>query len=163
MSALNSAVEGIDSNLSLYNVQTPREQLADAFSRERFLSQLLSAFGTLALVLAVAGLYGMLSYLMERRTHEFGVRMAIGAHPRDILGLVVVQGGRLTLAGIVLGTGAAVVCTRYLQALLFGVTPTDVLTFVAVAILLFTVALFACYFPARRATRVDPSVALRHE
>jgi putative ABC transport system permease protein len=163
VSTLNSAVQGIDSNLSLYNVQTPREQLADAFSRERFLSQLLSAFGTLALVLAVAGLYGMLSYLMERRTHEFGVRMAIGAHPRDILGLVVVQGGQLTLAGIALGTGAAVVCTRYLQALLFRVTPTDVPTFVAVAILLFAVALFACYFPARRATRVDPSIALRHE
>ncbi len=160
---LNSSIQQIDNNLALFNVETPREQLEDAFARERFLSLLLSGFGVLALVLAVAGLYGMLAYLTERRTHEFGVRMAMGARPTDILALVVTQGGRLTLAGIVLGTGAAIVCTRYLQALLFGITATDVPTFLAVAFFLFAVALFACYFPARRATRVDPAIALRHE
>ena len=125
-----------------------------------------AAFGcvaALALLLAVAGLYGMSAYLTERRTHEFGVRMAIGARPRDILNLVVMQGGRLTLAGIVLGLAAATACTRYLQVLLFGVMPTDPRTFAGVAVLLLVVSLLACYFPARRATRVDPAIALRDE
>lgn len=160
---LNSSIQQIDNNLALYNVETPREQLEDAFARERFLSLLLSGFGGLALVLAVAGLYGMLAYLTERRTHEFGVRVALGARPRDILNLVLLQGGRLTLIGVVLGLGAAIGCTRYLQSLLYGVRPTDANTFVIVAVLFLAVALLACYFPARRATRVDPLIALRDE
>jgi putative ABC transport system permease protein len=160
---LNSSIQQLDGNFALYNISTPREELADAFSRERFLSQLLSGFGMLAMLLAVAGLYGMLAYLTARRTHEFGVRMAIGAQPRDILSLVMVQGARLTLVGVVVGLGAAIACTRYIQTLLYGVKPNDMNTFVTVAVFFLGVALLACYFPARRATRIDPVVALRDE
>jgi putative ABC transport system permease protein len=160
---LNSSIQQLDGNFALYNVSTPREELADAFFRERFLSQLLSGFGLLATLLAVAGLYGMLAYLTARRTHEFGVRMAIGAQSRDILSLVMMQGTRLTLIGVVVGLGAAIACTRYIQTLLYGVQPDDSSTLVTVAVFFLVVALSACYFPARRATRTDPIVALRDE
>jgi putative ABC transport system permease protein len=160
---LNSSAQHLDGNLALYNISTPREELLDTFSRERFLSQLLSGFGVLATLLAVAGLYGMLAYLTARRTHEFGVRMAIGARPRDILNLVLMQGSRITLVGLVFGIVAALPCTRYLRALLFGVGPSDPRIFASVAVFFFAIALVACYVPAKRATGVDPIVALRDE
>ena len=120
-------------------------------------------FGILALVLAGIGIYGVLSYTTRQRTHEIGIRMALGAEPRDVMKLVLRQGVMLALLGLGIGLAASLVLTRALSSQLFGVTATDPLTFAAVATVLLAVALLACYIPARRAMRVDPMVALRHE
>jgi putative ABC transport system permease protein len=120
-------------------------------------------FGRLALVLAAVGIYGVTAYTMRQRTREIGIRMALGASKQDILRLVLGHGLRLTLVGVALGLAASFALTRYLGSLLLGVTSTDALTFSSVAFLLCAVALFASFIPARRATRVDPLVALRYE
>ncbi len=163
VSALNAAVRDLDPNLALFNVETPRELLADAYSREQFLARILAVFGLLAFVLAVAGLYGLLAYLTAKRTKEFGIRMALGAVPREIFRLVLVQGGRLTVAGIGLGLLAAAATTRLLESLLFGVSSMDSGIFLAVSLLFLGAAFFACFLSARRATSVDPMLALRDE
>jgi ABC-type antimicrobial peptide transport system permease subunit len=124
---------------------------------------LLVLFSVLALILAAVGIYGLMAYSVSQRTHEIGVRLAIGAQRRDVLRLVLRDGARLTFLGIALGIIAALALTRLMATLLFEVTPTDPATFAAVAILLAVVALAACYIPARRATRVDPMVALRYD
>jgi len=121
------------------------------------------AFGLLALVLAAVGIYGVTAYTTRQRTHEIGIRMALGANKEDILRLVLGHGLRLTFVGVAVGLAASFALTRYLRSLLLGVTSTDALTFSSVAILLCAVALFACFIPARRAMRVDPMVALRYE
>ena len=122
-----------------------------------------TTFGVLALVLATMGLYSVMTYAVSQRTREIGIRMALGARLRDVLRLIVGQGMRMAMIGIVLGLVGAFALTRVLASLLLGVGTTDSVTFVGVAVLLVAVALLACYIPARRAARVDPLVALRHE
>jgi predicted permease len=161
--AIRDVVSQLDANLPVFHVRTQSEQIDRSLFQERLIARLSSFFGGLSLLLACVGLYGLLSYEVTRRTREIGVRMALGAHPRDVLGLVVGQGLALSAAGAIIGIGAAVAATRYLASLLYGVGPVDPLTFAAVTFLLALIVLLACYVPARRATKVDPMVALRYE
>lgn len=137
--------------------------MAQAVAQPQLRTMLLSLFAGLALVLASLGIYGVMSNTVAQRTHEIGVRMALGAGQGSVLKLVLANGMRLTFLGIVLGTAGAFALTRLMKGFLFHVTPTDPATFVEVALFLFLVALLASYIPARRATRVDPVVALRYE
>ena len=137
--------------------------LAVSLAQQRFNMLLLALFAALALILAAVGIYGLMAYSVSQRTHEIGVRLAIGAQRRDVLRLVLRDGARLTLVGIAIGIIAALALTRLMASLLFEVTPTDPATFASVALLLAVVALAACYIPARRAARVDPMVALRYD
>jgi len=159
--AVRQAVWAVDKDQPISNVQTMDEVFSAAVSRERFQMLLLALFAALALVLACVGLYGVISYAVAQRTHEIGVRMALGAQPLDVLRLVLRQGMVLTIAGLLVGIAVGLVATRVLSDMLFGVTPRDPLTFVGVPLLLLLVAFFACYIPARRATRIDPLAALR--
>jgi predicted permease len=145
------------------NFRTMEDVLSASIAQQRFNMLLLAMFAGLAVVLGAVGLYGVLAYLVAQRTNEIGIRMALGASRREVLRLVVRNGMRMTFAGLSLGIVAALGLTRLLAGLLFGVKPTDTFTFGSVAILLCGVALLACYIPARRATRVDPIVALRYE
>jgi predicted permease len=156
-------VNRADANLPIFDVATQSERIDQLLSQERIVARLSSFFGLIALVLASIGLYGLLSYEVARRTREIGVRMALGAQRREILRLVVGQGIVLVLVGAVLGIAAAFGVTRYLASLLYGVRPADPLTFSAVAVLLFVVAIAACFIPAHRAMSVEPMVALRYE
>jgi putative ABC transport system permease protein len=153
----------MDKNLPIYGVKTFNQYLGEGFVQPRFLSLLLGLFAALALALAAIGLYGLVSYCASQRTHEIGIRLALGAEKRDVLRLVVGQGLKLTLMGVVTGTVGALALTRFLSSLLYGVKPTDLPTFLAVTLILIAVALVASYIPARRATNVEPIVALRYE
>jgi putative ABC transport system permease protein len=139
------------------------EVVSHSFAARRMSMMLLSIFAALALVLACVGIYGVISYLVGQRTHEIGVRMALGAQPSDISRLVIGRGVGMALIGVAIGTGAALGLTRLMASLLFGVGAHDPLTFGGVALLLMAVAVAACYLPARRAMKVDPIVALRYE
>jgi predicted permease len=160
---LEQTVHELNANLGVFDVTTLelREQFA-SFG-QRVAGTFVGAFGLLALVLAAVGIYGVTAYTTRQRTHEVGIRMALGATKQDVLRLVLSQGLRLMLAGVGLGLVLSFLLTRFLSSLLLGVTSTDALTFTSVAILLCAVALFACFIPARRAMRVDPIVALRYE
>jgi predicted permease len=161
--ALTSQLRSLDPNLVLYDVQTPREILARAFEREHFFTRILGIFGILALVLAIAGLYGLLSYITARRAKEFGVRMALGALPHQVLRLVLSHGGRLIAVGVALGLVASAGASRRLQSLLFGVSALDLRIFLLASLPLFVTGLLACWLPARRSASVDPMIALRDE
>jgi predicted permease len=161
--AMRHAVSETDSQRIVYDVQTMDEVLANSQRERRFSTALLGAFASIALVLATVGIYGVISSLAAQRTDEIGIRMALGAQPWDILRMVVGQGGKMALAGITVGIIASFAFTRFIANLLFGVRSDDPATFASVAILLALVSVAACYVPARRAMRVDPMVALRHE
>jgi predicted permease len=163
MGSVRGAVEEIDPREVIYNVRTMDEVVSSSFAARRLSMLLLSVFAALALVLACVGIYGVISYLVSQRTHEIGVRMALGAEHSDILRLVIGHGARMALVGVAIGIGAALGLMRLMASQLFGVSAHDPLTFAAVAMLLIIVAVAACYIPARRAMRVDPMIALRHE
>jgi putative ABC transport system permease protein len=156
-------IGGVDRKVPVFNVREMDQVIVEANSDARIEAQLLGIFAGLALVLAAVGIYGVMSYLVAQRTQELGIRMALGAQPLDVLRLVLGRGVALTLAGLAAGLVAAFAITRLLSKLLFGVSATDPLTFFGVAFLLGLVALVACYIPARRATRIDPLIALRYE
>jgi len=160
---VRQAAEKVESTAVVYDVRPMEEIVARSISTQRLTMFLLSAFSSLALVLSAVGVYGVISYLTGQRTHEIGVRVALGASRSDVLRMVLGQGLRITLIGIAIGLAAAFGLTRLITTLIYGVGSTDPLTFASVAILLSGVALFACYLPARRAMRVDPIVALRYE
>ena len=163
LAAIQSAIREVDKDQPVYQIRTIDELIGDTVGTRRFALIILIMFAVLALVLAVSGIYGVISYSVTQRTQEIGIRMALGARATDVLRLVLVQFMRLTVVGVALGLVAAYLLTRLMSSLLFGVTATDITTFVLVPISLALVALVACLIPARRATRVDPLVALRYE
>jgi predicted permease len=166
IAGIRQAMREVDSNLPLSDVRTQVQQADDILSMERMFAKLLTLFGLIAQQLSAIGLYGVMAYVVSQRTHEIGIRMALGADRRKVLMMVVRQGMVLTAIGIAIGLIAAYVLTKYLESLtsmLFGVEPRDPWTFAAIGILLSVVALIACLVPARRATKVDPLRALRYE
>jgi putative ABC transport system permease protein len=160
---LTAEVQSLDSALPLLHVKTLDEYVDDSIVGTRFETFLLGTFGVLAFVLTAVGLYGVISYTVAQRTREMGIRLALGADRNAILGMVVKSGTLLACSGAVIGLAAAFLLTRLIASLLFGVGPTDPLTFLCVPIALISVAILASYVPARRAARVDPMVALRYE
>jgi predicted permease len=169
IAALRQAAREVDENLPLSNVKTQVEQADETLRMERLFAKLVTLFGLLAQQLASIGLFGVLAYSVSQRTHEIGIRMALGASQTDVLKMIVNQGMALSLIGVALGLGGAYVLTKYLESwmqlsrMLYGVRPSDPTTYGVVAVLLTAVALIACYIPARRVTKVDPMIALRCE
>jgi putative ABC transport system permease protein len=161
--SLREQVRAVDRDLPVFGERTMAQVAAESVSRRRFAMQVVGLFGILALLLAAVGIYGVIAYSVTQRTREIGIRVALGASKTAILRWVLKQGLILTIAGVVVGLVGAFVLTRLLRSLLFGVGPTDIVTYGALAVLLTLVALIACYVPARRATKVDPLVALRYE
>jgi cell division protein FtsX len=160
---VRTLVRQLDSQLTIDNVASMEQRLSDSVARPRFYAVLLGLFAAVAVTLATVGIYGIMAYSVTQRTREIGIRMALGAERRAVLGLILRQGLTLTAIGVLTGLGAAYAVTRYLQNLLFGLSPSDPSTFAGVSLLLAAIAVLACYLPARRATRVDPIVALRYE
>jgi putative ABC transport system permease protein len=163
IAAVRQQVKAIDPDQPIYSIRTMDEIRAESVAPERLNLTLLSIFAGIALVLAIVGIYGVMSYAVTQRTHEIGIRMAIGAQPRDVFRMVIGQGMMLALIGVGIGLVGAFALTRLMTTMLFGVEPTDPATFAAIALLLTAVALLACYVPGRRATKVDPVVSLRYE
>jgi len=163
ISALREQVKAVDPDQPIYNIRTMHEIRAESVASERLNLTLLSIFAGIALVLAVVGIYGVMSYSVTQRTHEIGIRMAIGAQPRDVFRMVIGQGMTLALIGVGIGLIGAFALTRLMASMLFDIAPTDPVTFAVIAVLLTTVALLACFIPGRRATKVDPVISLRYE
>jgi putative ABC transport system permease protein len=163
VSAVQGAIQKIDKDQPIFRVRTLTQNLRDITAQRRFLVLLLSIFAGTALALAAIGLSGVIAYSVSQRTHEIGIRIALGAQTSDVLKLIIGQGLKLILIGVALGLAGALALTRLLADLLFDVKPTDPTTFTVILLLLVAVALMASYLPARRATKVDPMTALRYE
>ncbi|MGH9451394.1 MAG: FtsX-like permease family protein, partial [Terriglobia bacterium] len=157
------AIGALDAQLPLAEIEPMTDVISSSLAGWHFRAILLAVFGGLALFIAAIGIYGVISYTVAQRTHEIGIRLALGAHKADVLRMVIGNGIKLALIGVGIGVIAAFALTRFLSSLLYGVKPTSPLTFVGISLILLGVALLACYIPARRATKVDPMVALRHE
>jgi putative ABC transport system permease protein len=161
--AMVKKMHELDPSLTVFDVRTMSDRMSASMARQRFAMTMLGVFAAFAMLLAVVGIYGVMSHLVAQGSHEIGVRMALGAERRGILLMVLRRGSELTVAGVVAGLVGAVALTRVMASLLFGVSSTDVMTFAIVPIILIATALLATYIPALRATRVDPTVALREE
>ncbi|HEY6401984.1 MAG TPA: FtsX-like permease family protein, partial [Blastocatellia bacterium] len=161
--AARQEITKLDPNLPIYDIKPFDEYISDSVAQPRFNSALLAVFAGVALLLTAVGLYGVIAYSVTQRTQEIGIRMALGARPSDALRLIIGRGMALALIGVALGLGGALAAARLIRGLLFDIGPTDPLTFALVAALITLIALLACYIPARRATKVDPMVALRCE
>jgi ABC-type antimicrobial peptide transport system permease subunit len=160
---MREQVKALDAELPVYHERTMDAYVSDSIAQRRFVGIVCSTFAAVGLLLSIVGLYGVVSYVVEQRTQEIGIRVAVGAERRDVLGLIVGHGLRLALLGVVLGTIGALALSRVIASELFEVTATDLRTYLGVAATLIGVSVAACYIPARRATRVDPIVALRYE
>lgn len=163
VASVRNEVQAIDKDQPVHAVKVMNQAVAASIASRRLSLMLLGIFAVLALVLAAVGIYGVVSYSVSQRTHEIGIRMALGARPRDVFKLIVGQGMLLTLIGVAFGVAGAFAVTRVMASLLYGVSPTDPITFIGLSLLLAAIALLACYIPARRAMKVDPMVALRYE
>jgi len=161
--AVRQTMAGVEVTLPVTRLRSMEQIVDDSVAAERFNMTLVGLFAALGLLLAGVGIYGVMSYAVSQRRREIGIRIALGARVWDVLGLIIREGMALTLTGLAIGLGAAYSLTRIMKGLLFGVVPADPLTFVAIPLLLTAVALLACWIPARRATKVDPLVALRAE
>jgi putative ABC transport system permease protein len=159
--SVREAIRSVDKAVPNYNLKTMDDVISNSAAPRRVPMLLLSAFAGVAMLLAMLGIYGVTSYYVTQRTHEIGVRMALGAQISDVMKLVLSRAMALAASGIAMGVGGAVALTRYLTTLLFGVKPIDVITFVGVALILALVVLAACIVPARRATKIDPLEALK--
>ena len=160
---LREQVQSVDPELPVFGAQTLSALVSASLSERRFSMEMVGLFALTALLLAGLGIYGVISYIVNERTHEIGIRLALGAERRDILRMVLRQGLRFALAGAAVGLVCALIVSHLMAGLLYGVRPADPLTFAGVALLLVGVAVLACYIPALRAIRVDPLVALRHD
>ena len=163
LSAIRNMSEQMSADQVIYGNETMEQIIANSLEHRRFSMILLAVFAAVALLLASIGIYGVISFLVGQRTHEIGVRMALGAKPGDVLVMILGRGAKLTMIGIGIGIVAALMLTQLMKSLLFGISATDPVTFGAVSLLLIFVGLAACYIPAHRAMRVDPMVALRYE
>jgi putative ABC transport system permease protein len=161
--ALRNEVWVLDKDQSVFDIKTMDQTLSEMVSQRRFTMLLLGVFAAVALILASVGIYGVMSYSVTQRTHEIGIRLALGAQGSNVLSLVIGQGLKLVLSGVGLGLAASLVLTRLMLSLLYGVSATDPFTFSVISLILIGVALLACFVPARRAARVDPMIALRYE
>jgi len=163
ISSIRGVVRELDPNQPIYSVRTMDEIRAESVAPERLNLTLLSLFAGIALVLAIVGIYGVMSYSVTQRTHEIGIRMAVGARPLDVFKMILGHGMKLALIGVGIGLVGAFLLTRLMATMLFGVEPTDATTYGAISILLIAIALLACYLPGRRATKVEPTISLRYE
>jgi putative ABC transport system permease protein len=161
--SVEQAIHAIDKDLPVVSIRSMNQLMAISLASRRLTLVLLVSFAALALLLSGVGIYGVLSYSVRQRTSELGIRLALGAQAGDVLRMILTQGLKLALIGVVIGLAAAFALTRWMESLLFGVRPTDPLTFGVIAVVLLCVSLLACYVPARRATKVDPLVALKHD
>jgi len=162
-SAVVAQIHSLDPQLAVANIRTMDQEMASSVAAPKFNTFVLGLFAFLALFLAAIGVYGVLAYAVAQQSHEIGIRMALGAQRRDVMRLILIQGARLALGGLAIGTLAALGLTRMMSSLLYSISASDPLTFAAVATVFLAVALLACYIPARRAMRVDPMIALRYE